>query len=63
MCILLFLLLWKHESQAVRLTEPEMLKRIYEYNLDYEQFCRHSQLANWNMITDLGNEQKEKERV
>lgn len=45
------------------LTEAQMREKLLQYNTDALKLCNRNVKANWNVATDVGNKDKEKEKV
>lgn len=50
-------------ANAAKLTEQELESHLDAYNIKSIEICRRSGLANWNVVTDIGNTTKEEEKV
>lgn len=61
--LVLIFSIFKCGTQAVRLTENEMRQRLAEFNNDALRLCNRVRKARWNEATDIGNVDKEKEKV
>lgn len=46
-----------------RMTESEMENKLVEYNTEISTLCNGLKKAIWNVATDVGNTQKEGEKV
>lgn len=45
------------------LTEDQMREKLAQYNKDALNLCNREAKASWNVATDIGNKEKEKEEV
>lgn len=45
------------------LTETEMRAKLSQYNAAALKLCNRNVKASWNVVTDIGNKEKEKEEV
>lgn len=57
------LLLNANAQDATKPTEPQIAALLDEYNVISTEKCRRANLASWNVATDVGNSDKEKEKV
>lgn len=48
---------------AGKLTENELESHLDAYNIKSIEICRRTELANWNVATDVGSTAKQKEKV
>lgn len=63
-CLLgLLVLIALHHNASAALTESEMKAKLAAYNKEALKQCNRSVKAGWNVATDVGNAEKEKERV
>lgn len=45
------------------LSEDEMHAALDLYNVEGSKLCQNSNIAQWNLVTDVGNKEKEEEKV
>lgn len=45
------------------LSEDEMHAALDLYNVEGSKLCHNSNIAQWNSVTDVGNKEKEEEKV
>lgn len=62
-CVALILSFAHAQNISVNLTEQEMIKKLKSYSVEAMGLCNQQVRAVWDSATDVGNQQKENEKV